>query len=197
MSEPENSAEAAPALDLRPMSVHIGAEVHGLDLSGPLSPTTVAAIREALVTWKVLFFRGQSLDHESHIHFARYFGAPTPGHVLFGGDKLYPEIYSVAKHRSSQDGDPTSLRPWSNWHTDITPAINPPAASILRGVVVPPYGGDTLWTNLEVAYQHLSPALRGFLDGLRVVHRYPPPAEGVDAADYRAKIGAGGLSTLR
>lgn len=193
-AESSTAAEAAPALDLRPLTLHTGAEVRGLDLRGPLSPATVADIRAALVTWKVLFFRGQSLDHEGHIRFARLFGAPTPGHVVFGGDKLYPEIYSVHKHRSSLDGDATVERAWSHWHTDITPAVNPPFASILRGVVVPPYGGDTLWTNLAVAYQRLSPALRGFFDGLRAVHRYPPPPEGTDAADYRAKIGAGGLA---
>jgi taurine dioxygenase len=56
------------------------------------------------------------------------------------------------------------FRPWSGWHTDITAAINPPDASILRGDIVPPYGGDTLFTNLVAAYNALSPVMRTIVD---------------------------------
>ena len=52
-------------------------------------------------------------------------------------------------------------KPWTGWHADITAAINPPAASILRGVNIPPYGGDTQFTNLVAAYNGLSETLRG------------------------------------
>ena len=74
----------------------------------------------------------------------------------------------------------TLFRAWSGWHTDITAAINPPAASILRGEVVPPYGGDTQFTSLAAAYNALSPVMRSVVDGLRGVHRFAPPV-GVDA----------------
>lgn len=188
------AADREAVFDLRPLSVHIGAEIVGLDLRKPLASETVAALRHALCRWKVLFFRDQQLDHEGHIRFARHFGAPTPGHVVFGGDSLHPEIYSIAKHRTALTGNPPVQRAWTDWHTDITAAVNPPFASILRGAVVPPYGGDTHWTNLAVAYQHLSPALRGFLDGLRAVHRYSAPAGGEGAAAYLDKIRATDLA---
>ncbi len=58
--------------------------------------------------------------------------------------------------------------------TDVTAAVNPPYASILRGVTIPPYGGDTQWTNLVVAYDKLSVPLHAFVDGLRGVHRFAP-----------------------
>jgi taurine dioxygenase len=58
----------------------------------------------------------------------------------------------------------------------VTAALNPPWASILRGVTIPPYGGDTQWTNLVAAYQKLSAPLRAFVDGLRGLHRFTPPA---------------------
>ena len=140
-------------MEVTPLSVHIGAEIGGVDLSAPLSDAEVGAIRDALLTWKVVFFRGQRLDHAGHVAFARRFGAPTPAHVVFGGtDPDHPEIYSVAKHRVANRNDAAAaVRPWTGWHTDITAAINPPAASILRGVTVPPYGGDTQWTNLAAA----------------------------------------------
>ena len=58
----------------------------------------------------------------------------------------------------------------NGWHTDITFVANPAEASILRGVVIPPYGGDTLWTNLAAAYEDLSLPVRNFIDGLQAVH---------------------------
>ena len=76
------------------------------------------------------------------------------------------------------------MRPWSGWHTDITAAINPPFASILRGVVVPPYGGDTYWTNLAAAYRALSEPLKSWLETLNGVHAYDPPTGDADAKAY-------------
>ena len=174
-----------------PLSVHIGAEIDGVDLSAPLSDDEVGAIRDALLTWKVVFFRGQHLDHAAHVAFARRFGAPTPAHVVFGGaDPDHPEIYSVAKHRVANTRGAAAMRPWTGWHTDITAAINPPAASILRGTTVPPYGGDTQWTNLAAAYQALSPVMREFVDGLRSVHRFEVPARRRNSAEYDAAVGS-------
>ena len=177
------------SIRVRPMSVHIGAEIEDVDLTRPLASDTVAEIRAALLEWKVVFFRGQSLDHAQHIAFARHFGKPTPGHVVFGGDSVYPEIYYVAKHRvaNSVEGVPC-IKPWTGWHTDITPAVNPPAASILRGVTVPPYGGDTLWTNLAVAYRNLSAPMQRFVDGLRGVHRFGDERGNKMSREYENRV---------
>ncbi len=160
------------SLEIHPLSVHIGAEIRGVDLSSRLSDKTVMAIRNALLQWKVVFFRDQNLDHESHIRFARRFGRPTPGHIVFGGDAVFPEIYSIAKHRTANAGKNPMRRSWTDWHTDITAAVNPPAASILRGEIVPPYGGDTFWTNLVVAYDRLSETMKEFVNQLRAIHRF-------------------------
>ena len=165
--------------------MHIGAEIGGIDLREPLSAAEVTAIRQALLQWKVVFFRDQELDHQQHVDFAAQFGAPTPGHVVFGGDGEYPAIYSIAKFRKANSKRGTqALRPWSGWHADITAAVNPPSISILRGVVVPPYGGDTMWTNLAAAYAALSPALQGWLETLHGEHRYEIPTGNADAQAY-------------
>ena len=176
----ETAVQPAGAVEVLPMSIHIGAEIHGVDLSRPLPPAQVSAVRAALLRWKVVFFRDQTLDHAKHIAAARQFGDTTAGHVVYGSDGEYPQIYSVAKDRKANRFQGQVLfRPWSGWHTDITAAINPPAASMLRGDVVPPYGGDTLFTNLVAAYNALSPVMQKFVDGLRGVHRFAPPP-GVD-----------------
>lgn len=170
-------------LDVRPLTGHIGAEIHGLDLTRPLPPEAVAAVQTALWQWKVLLFRDQPLTHEQHVAFASQFGQPTVGHPVYGYVEGHPQVYSVARNRfTTRHAGEQLLRPWTGWHTDVTAAVNPPAASILRGVVIPPYGGDTQWTNLEAAYEGLSPTLRAFVDTLRGVHQFVPP-EGQSATE--------------
>ena len=183
---PTPGAEASGAIEVLPMSIHAGAEIRGADLSRPLPQAQVRAVRAALLRWKVIFFRGQKLDHRTHIAAAPQFGETTAGHVVYGSDGEYPQIYSVAKHRKvNRFQGQVLMRPWSGWHTDITAAINPPAASILRGELVPPYGGDTQFTNLLAAYDALSPTMRAFVDGLRGVHRFAPPPGVNETPEYR------------
>lgn len=162
---------------IAPLSAHIGAEISGVDLSRPLPQPQIDAIRAALLKWRVVFFREQFLSHEQQVAFSAQFGELTVGHPVFGHVEGHPQIYSIAKFRKATrfEGAPL-LRPWTGWHTDVTAAVNPPFASILRGVTIPPYGGDTQWTNLVVAYEKLSAPLRAFVDGLRGVHRFAPPA---------------------
>ncbi|VFR47840.1 Alpha-ketoglutarate-dependent taurine dioxygenase [plant metagenome] len=167
---------ATGLLDLRPATAYLGADVHGIDLAAPLDDETVAALRAALLQWKVLVFRDQSLDHVRHVALARRFGEPTVGHPVFGYVEGHPQVYSVERDRydARYEGE-LLIRPWSGWHTDVTPAIDPPSASILRADTVPLYGGDTQWTNLVAAYAGLSAPLRGLLDTLWAVHSFHPP----------------------
>jgi alpha-ketoglutarate-dependent taurine dioxygenase len=164
-------------IEVHPQSAHIGAEIRGVDLSQPLPAEQVTAIRQALLQWKVVFFRDQPLSHEQQVAFATQFGEPTVGHPVFGFEQDHPAIYSVGRNRKkARFSGPSVVRPWSGWHTDVTAAVNPPWASILRGVTIPPYSGDTQWTNLAVAYRELSEPLRDFVDGLRGLHRFVAPA---------------------
>lgn len=137
-------------LDVRPLSVFTGAEIHGEDLRQALDDDIVAQIRAALNTWKVVFFRDQFLDHAQHLAFAKRFGKPTAAHPY---DAHPPEGYPQIRTISSRS---TTGRRGDRWHTDVTGVINPPAASILRAGQVPTYGGDTVFTNLAIAYEHLS-----------------------------------------
>jgi alkyl sulfatase len=190
-SSPRRAADTGvqTALEIAPLTLHIGAEIRGVDLKRPLPPEELRQVRDAFLKWKVVFFRGQHLDHAQHAAMARQFGEPTIGHAVFGHVEGHPEIYSVAKYRTANENRAAMMvTPWSGWHTDITAAVNPPCASILRGVRIPPYGGDTLWTNLVAAYAGLSPTLRGFVDGLRGIHKFAPRESVTARSEYNERI---------
>lgn len=180
MTTLDHHTEAPPTFDIRPATQSIGAEIVGLDLAVPLERSTVAALEDALHRWKVLFFRGQRLDHASQIAFGRQFGALTYAHPHDDHPpEGHPEIYTVDPRRFernlSTDEARTVRRLYSytsGWHTDVTPAVNPPAASILRAEVVPEYGGDTTFTNLVTAYESLSAPVQRFVETLRAEHLY-------------------------
>mgnify|MGYP002640850709 CR=1 FL=1 len=174
---PNTVGDSFRTITVEPMTLHIGAEISGVDLKQPLTDEQRREIHDAWVKWKVVFFRGQHLDHAGHVAFARQFGAPTIGHAVFGHEDEFPEIYSVAKFRKGNalyQGKPM-LTPWSFWHADLTCSVNPPVGSILRGDIVPPFGGDTHWTDLAAAYRGLSQTMQGIVDGLDAVHAFEVP----------------------
>ncbi|GAA3822258.1 TauD/TfdA dioxygenase family protein [Streptomyces phyllanthi] len=168
-------------LDVRPVAGHIGAEIHGLDLGGPLEDETVEGIRAALLRWKVVFFRDQKLDHAGHIAFARRFGEPVTLRSRGSASPAdFPQVETTADRLELAGRHGMSHTEWlerrrhstlRGWHADHTARIDPPALTILRAERVPPYGGDTTWANLATAYAGLSEPVRRFADGLRAEHR--------------------------
>jgi taurine dioxygenase len=156
-------------LDIVPLSQHIGAEIGDVDLRADLDEATVAAIRDTLLRWKVVFFRDQELDRDAHIALGRRFGTVTPAHpTLPPRFPEHPEIVPLELDPHSHDPDASILE--HRWHSDVTYVAAPPMGSILRAVELPPYGGDTEWTNLAAAYAALSEPLRTMIDGLHAVH---------------------------
>ncbi|MFZ2175296.1 MAG: TauD/TfdA family dioxygenase [Rhodococcus sp. (in: high G+C Gram-positive bacteria)] len=177
-------------IEVRPQSGWAGAEIRGVDLTQPLAESDVAVIRAALLQWKVVFFRDQFVDHDAHLRFASYFGSPTPAHPLFDSipDPNYPTIYPIFKDRFKSRYAVSRGYDKPGWHADVTAAVNPPAASILRAETLPPYGGDTQWSNTVAAYKGLAAPVRKLADGLRAVHRFTPP-DGTDASDdYKRRV---------
>ena len=171
-------AAIEPTLDIRPTTPVIGAEIYGVDLRQPLSAPTTEAIRQALLKWKVLFFRDQEITDDQQLAFGRAFGPLTPAHPIALGLPDHPEIWERAagEYRTRHRPDvsiPTARPPrdYKGWHIDITFVANPNRYSILRGIEIPPYGGDTLWSNLEAAYAGLSSKIQNLIDDLQAVHR--------------------------
>jgi len=147
-------------VQVRPVAGRIGAEVSGLRLSGDLEPDVIDAIRQTLYRFKVLFFRNQDLDEAQQEAFGRRFGDLVP----------HPTIPSVRGTEYVLDVDGAKGARASLWHTDVTFVDAYPQISILRALVVPDYGGDTVWANTAAAYQSLSPNLRALADKLWAVH---------------------------
>jgi len=159
---------ADAALDIRPVTPAIGGEIHSVRLSGDLPAATVTAIRDALLRHRVVFFRGQGqLDEAEHQAFARLLGPIVP----------HPTVPSLSGTEAVLDIDAETARA-SRWHTDVTFVPAFPLFSVLRGVVIPPVGGDTVWANTVVAYEALPPVLRGLADQLWALH--------ANAYDYAA-----------
>lgn len=164
------------SLEVQPVTPIIGAEVSGLDLSQPLDEATVAQLHQAVLRWKVLFFRGQELTDGQFVRFGRYFGQLMPAHPFVEGSTEHPEIFERSaddyreRRRTSTVSTEPAARDSKGWHIDMTFIPNPNKYTILRGDAIPPLGGDTLWTNLVEAYEGLSPAIRTLVDGLQTVH---------------------------
>lgn len=177
-------------LDIRPMAGLIGAEILGVDLSAPLDPAVVAEIRATLLKWKVVFFRDQDITQAQHLAFAKAFGEPTKAHPTLPSQFAdYPEILLLDNQQMGGGGGMGGGGTVeSRWHTDVTFIPTPPMGSILRGVVVPPYGGDTQWTNLAVAYERLSQPIKDVIDGLHAVHHNTLPMKRGELPGQLAKV---------
>jgi alpha-ketoglutarate-dependent sulfate ester dioxygenase len=147
-------------LDVCPITPAIGAQIDGVRLSGDLPAETVTVIRDALLRHRVVFFRGRShLDEAEHQAFARLLGPLIP----------HPTVPSLAGTEAVLDIDAENARA-RYWHTDVTFVPAFPLFSVLRGVVIPPVGGDTVWANTVAAYETLPPVLRGLADQLWALH---------------------------
>ncbi|WP_249679024.1 TauD/TfdA dioxygenase family protein [Pseudomonas abieticivorans] len=149
------------ALDIHPVAGRIGAQIRGVTLGADLSPAVIEAIQAALVQYKVIFFRGQThLDDQSQEAFAHLLGEPVahPTVPVRDGTRYLLQL-------SGADGQRAN-----SWHTDVTFVDAYPKASILRSVIAPTSGGDTVWANTAAAYNDLSEDVRALADKLWAVH---------------------------
>ena len=150
------------ALDVRPMTPAIGAEIHDIDLGAPDIGGSIPEIRAALLKHGVIFFRNQELTQDQHIAFARQFG-DLEIHPATPKDQPNPEVLRI-------EHGPRSRGQENNWHSDVTWREKPSLGSILLAREVPDCGGDTLFANMHLAYERLSKQMKRFCEGLTAVH---------------------------
>jgi taurine dioxygenase len=151
------------SLEIRPIAGALGAEIGGIDLTENLDDGAIAAVRRAWLDHLVIFFRGQNLTPERFIGFARRFGEVVEYPFIKGLDG-FPEITPVVKREHER------VNFGGLWHSDTTYLEYPPMGTMLIAREVPPFGGDTLFANMYLAYETLSPGLQHLLDGLAAVN---------------------------
>jgi len=152
------------SFEVTTLTPHLGAEVEGLDLAQPLDERALCDLQQAFADWGVLVFRDQHLDRESHKAFGRYFGE-LHVHPMNHSRETDPEVLIV---KTTKDSPYTA---GDAWHTDVTCDAIPPLGSALYITETPELGGgDTLYADMYLAYELLSPAMQSFLEGLIAVH---------------------------
>ncbi|MDQ1019495.1 TauD/TfdA dioxygenase family protein [Streptomyces afghaniensis] len=163
------------SIEIHKVTANIGARVQGVDLTRPLDEETYTALREALNAHKALVFDAEGLDDAGQQAFARHFGDITAAHPTVSSVDGAPNVLPV----DSEGG-----RAANHWHTDVTFVLNPPQATSLRSITVPPYGGETLIASSAAAYRNLPASLRNLADTLWAEHTndydYAVPDEDVD-----------------
>jgi taurine dioxygenase len=177
MMRPE--PEAAVPFSLEPLTPTIGAVVEGADLAAPLA-ALCAALKDALLKWKVLFFYDNDINAAQQVAFARHFGE-LETHPVVPHAPGYPEVAVITHDRDSRGNQ-------NMWHSDVTWRPEPSWGSILRAVEVPAFGGDTLFADMGAAYDGLPQVLKTKIEGRAATHemgylRVMMRKEGMSAAE--------------
>lgn len=150
-------------ITVKPSSGSIGAEIHDIDLTSEISDQTVNEIVRAQQEHLVVFFRNQNITPAQHLAFARRFGDILEYPLVKGLDD-YPQIAPVVKlaHETTNFG--------GIWHSDTAYMSKPPKAGMLVARELPPFGGDTMFANMYMAYDSLSCGMKDLLANLRAVN---------------------------
>ena len=153
-------------MDVTPITPACGTEISGFE-AGAASVEEIEVISRALCERGVVVLRDQDLDDAGQRDLAARFGVPF--RFPFGRPvtEAVPEVHAIAT-----DGAGPKVTNADVWHSDATFMPEPPMASVLRAVRLPPRGGDTLFSNMYGAYEMLSPAVRTLVDGLTATHDF-------------------------
>lgn len=151
-------------LDVHPTTPAIGAEVSGIDLGRLCTEGELAELQKAFTEHKVLFFRDQHITTDQHVAFCRQLGE-LEVHPFVPAKPGHPEVMVLIANEARKGNENT-------WHSDVTWRQEPSLGSMLRAVEIPDGGGDTLFANMEAAYEGLEPELREQVDGMTAVHDF-------------------------
>ena len=169
-------------IDVHPVSGALGAEIKGVDISIPLEAEVVSEIRDALLKHLVIFFQNQVITPRQQLNFAEQFGIPMEYPQLKGLPDC-PLVTEVIKleHETLNFG--------GVWHSDTTYLQQPPMASLLYAIEIPPYGGDTMFSNQYMAYETLSEGLKKTLSELVGVNTSSKPEVSMTREDRMHEAG--------
>ena len=139
-----------------------GAEINGINLKDT-SSSNIGIIKNLLFEHKVIFFRNQTINQQEQINLSKCFG-PLETHAYTKGLQEFPEIVRIIK-------EPHEKNNWGEgWHTDTSYNKQPTLAVILKSLEIPPVGGDTMFSNMELAYDTLSDDLKKKIENKKALH---------------------------
>jgi taurine dioxygenase len=183
---------------VKPTEAALAADIEGIDLAGSLTPEIAAAIKEAWGEHLVLRFRGQRLSDDDLLRFSRQFGELDWAPIAAANDAPEGREYVMVVSNVVENGQAIGqLGAYEAiWHTDMSYVAEPPMASALYSLEVPPEGGDTGFCNMYLAYDTLAPELRRQVEGRLCRHDASRNSAGelrrgfVDATDASQTVGA-------
>ena len=150
-------------ISVTPVTGSIGAEVENVDLR-EIDDEIITELHDAWMDHKVLFFRNQELTHAQHVTYGKSFGE-LEIHPFSPQADGYPEILVL-------ESTPEKFQAAESWHSDVTFRERPPNGSILLARIVPQWGGDTVWANMELAYERLPDDVKELIEGRYAIHSY-------------------------
>lgn len=162
MASVAEAVDRTAGIAINQLTPAIGAELSGISVSDNLGDSVIAYIRQALLDHKVIFFRDQHLTQEQLLRFASRFG-DLEIHPATPKDQPNPEILRI-------EHGPKSKGQENMWHSDVTWRAEPSLGSVLNAIEIPPVGGDTLFANMNLAYERLPEELRAKITGMTAIH---------------------------
>ncbi|MBS0549649.1 MAG: TauD/TfdA family dioxygenase [Proteobacteria bacterium] len=159
------------SIAVRPLSHALGAEIQNVDLAQPLSNSEFDQIHRTFLEKGILLFRKQQITREQHIAFSRRFGE-LDRHDSLPRDRHpdYPELLLVTNIPEKDGTQSASKYTGQLWHSDLSFTLEPSLGSLLRGITIPPVGGDTMFTNMYMAYDTLSDGMKKMIEPLHGIH---------------------------
>ena len=149
-------------MDIKLLSGALGAEISGMNLKDT-SLKNFEIINNLLLEHKVIFFRRQNITPEEQLTLASRFG-PIEQHAYVKGLDDYPEIVRIIKK-------PDEKNQWGeNWHSDVSYNVKPTKAVILKSIKIPPVGGDTMFANMELAWETLDESIKEKIKNKKAIH---------------------------
>ena len=169
-------------INVKPVSGALGAEITGVDISLPLDAEVVEEIRNAFLSHLVIFFQNQVITPQKQLNFAEQFGIPMEYPQLKGLPEcpLVTEVIKLEHEKLNFGGV---------WHSDTAYLKQPPMASMLYAIEIPPYGGDTIFSNQYMAYENLSDGFKKTLSELIAVNSSSKPEVSKTREDRMSEAG--------
>ena len=161
---PDEFESRSLPFEVNRLSPTIGGELLGVDLREDLTSEIKDLIYEALLVYKVIFFRDQDLTTDQHIHFSKNFG-DLEVHPFAPFKDGYPEVLKITHNEKSRGRE-------NLWHSDVTWRKEPSLGSVLRMLEKPENGGDTLFSDMYAAYDDLTDEVKQKLEGAVAVHDF-------------------------